>query len=84
MAIGGDPHALEPGAHQEALVESQPNKRAHLPWVGIVPDSCNHLWGCGLLEVEPLNKGENVWGVFRFPCILIAPFGGVAEEGSVS
>jgi len=75
---------LEPGAHLEALVEGQPNKRAHLFWAGLVPDSHNHLWGCGVPEIEPLDKGDNVWGVRRSPCVLVAPFGGVVEEGSVS
>ncbi len=62
----------------------QTYKRAHLPWVGIVPDFCNHLWGCGVPEIEPLDKGENVWGVRRSPCVLVAPFGGVAKEGGIS
>jgi hypothetical protein len=75
---------LEPGAHREALVEGQPNKRAHLFWAGLVPDSRNHLRGCGVLEIEPLDKGEDVWGVRHSPCILVAPFGGVAKEGGVS
>jgi len=82
--MGGDPHELEPGAHWEALVENQPNKLAHLPWAGIVPDSRNHLWGCGVPEIKPLDKGENVWGVRCSPCILVAPFGGVAEERGIS
>ncbi len=84
FAARGNPHEMEPGANQEALVEGQPNKRAHLPWADVVPDFLYHLNGCGVLEVESLNEGENIRGVSCSPSVLVAPFGSVAEEGSVT
>ncbi len=79
----GNPHELQLGAHREALVESQPDERAHLSWVRVVPDSGDHLGGCGVLEVEALYEGEHVGGAGCFSGIFVSPFGGVAEEGCI-
>jgi hypothetical protein len=81
---GGDPHELEPSAHQEALVEGQLDERAHLSWARFMLDSGDHLGGCGVPEVETLYEGEHVGGVGHFSGVFIAPFSGVAEEWCVS
>jgi len=81
--MGGDPHELEPGAHQKALIEGQPDERAHLPWASVMPNSCNHLGGCGVLEIESLNEGEHVRGVRHFPGVFVTPFSDVAKKRGV-
>jgi hypothetical protein len=43
FARGGDPHELQLGAYWEALVEGQPDERAHLLREGAMPDSCDDL-----------------------------------------
>ncbi len=61
VAGGGDPHQLKPGTSRKALVEGQPDRCAHLPWAGVVPDSRNHLWCCGVPKVEVLDEGGDSW-----------------------
>jgi hypothetical protein len=46
-----------------------------------VPQFRYDLGGCGVAEVEVLDEGQEVGGVVGSPSILIASFGGVAEEG---
>jgi hypothetical protein len=58
---GGDPHQLKLGTSRKALVEGQLDQCAHLPWTGVVPDSHNHLWCCGVPEVEVLDEGGDSW-----------------------
>ncbi len=48
-----------------------------------MPDSRNHLRGRGVLKVETLFEGEHVRSVRGFLGIVVAPFGGVAEERGV-
>jgi hypothetical protein len=48
-----------------------------------VPQSHYDLGGCGVAEVEVLDKGQEIGGVVGSPGILIASSGGVAEEGGV-
>jgi hypothetical protein len=48
-----------------------------------VPDPSNDLDGCGVPKVQPLDEFDDPEGSVRFFCVLIAPFGGVAEERSV-
>jgi len=81
--LRGDTHELKPGAYWETLVEGQPDERPCLPWASVVPDSCDHLGGCGVSEVESLDEGEHVGGVRRFPGVLVAPFSDVTKEGGV-
>jgi hypothetical protein len=49
-----------------------------------VPDPRNDLVGCGVPEIEALDKSEDAWGVRHTPCIPVSPFGSVSEEGGVS
>jgi len=52
---------LKLGTSRKALVEGQPDRCAHLPWAGVVPDSRNHLWCCGVPKVEVLDEGGDSW-----------------------
>jgi len=83
LALGGDPHKLEPGADQEALVEGKPNEGAHFPWAGIVQNSSDCLRGCGVLKIEALYESDHARSVHWFSGVVVASFGGVAKERSV-
>jgi len=43
LAKGVNSHELEPSANREALVECQPDEGPDLLWIGVVPDSGDHL-----------------------------------------
>ncbi len=83
FAGGLEPHGLEPSAHQEPFVEGQPDEGSHFAWAGVVPNPSNNLGGRGVPEAEALDEFDNPKGSVRFSCVLVAPLGGVAEEGGV-
>ncbi len=84
FAMRWDTHELEPGAHREALVEGQPDERAHLSWARVVPNSGDHLRGCGFPEVEALDEGEHVGCACQFLGISVSPLGCVAKEWCIT
>ncbi len=83
FAGGLEPHGLEPRAHREPFVEGQPDEGSHFVWAGVVPDPSNNLGGCGVPKAQPLDEFDNPGGSVQFSCVLVSPFGGVAEERSV-
>jgi len=57
FAVSLDTHCLEPNAHRQALVESQPNERSDFAWAGIMPHPYDDLGDGGVTQVEMLNEG---------------------------
>jgi hypothetical protein len=51
FAGGGNPHALEPGFDKQPMIEGQPYQSAYFVWVGVVPNSHDHLRDGGILEM---------------------------------
>ncbi len=85
FAGGLEPHGLEPSAHREPFVESQPDEGSHFAGTGVVPDPSDNLGGCRVAEAQTLDEvddsgGGGVW----FPCVLVSSLGGVVEEGGDS
>ncbi len=74
---------MKPRAHREFSVEGQPDEGSHFAWTGIVPDPGNDLGGRGVPEAQSLDEFDDLGGSVRFFCVLVAPFGGVAEEMGV-
>jgi hypothetical protein len=49
-----------------------------------VLDPSHNLGGSGVVEAQTLDEVDDSGGGLRFPCVLVASLGGVAEEGGVS
>ncbi len=84
LTLRSDPHDLEPSTYRESLVEGEPDKCAHLPWSGVVPDPRNDLGSRGVSQVEGLDESYEVWRVRLFSSIVVPPLGSVAKERGVS
>ncbi len=48
-----------------------------------MPDPSHDMGGRGVLEAQPLDEFDDPGGLVQFFCVLVAPFGGVAEERGV-
>ncbi len=84
FACGLEPHSLEPNAYREPFVEGQPDEGSYFAGTGVVPNPSHNLGGSGVAEAQTLDEVDDFGGGLRFPCVLVASLGGVAEEGGVS
>ncbi len=83
FAGGLEPHGLKPRAHREPFVEGQPDEGSHFARAGIVLNPSHNLGGCGVSEAQPLNEIDDSGGSVWFSYVLVAPLGGVTEQGSI-
>ncbi len=84
LAGGRDPHDLEPSANWQPIAKDQPGKHPHFAWTGVVPHSSDDLHDRRVVEVQVLDKSDDVGSVLLPPCISVSPFSRVAEEGGVA
>jgi hypothetical protein len=83
LALRGEAHDAEPGAHWEALVEREPYESARLSWASAMPNSGDGFLRGSVSKVEPLDESDHVRGVRRVPGVDVPSFGGVVEETRV-
>jgi hypothetical protein len=62
FAGGLEPHGLEPSAHREPFVESQPDEGSHFAGTGVVPDPSDNLGGCRVAEAQTLDEVDDSEG----------------------
>ncbi len=66
FAGGLNSHGLEPNAHWQPVVESQPGERSNLAGTRIMPHSSNYLGNRRIVQTQVLDEGDDARGVIFF------------------
>ncbi len=78
LAVGGDPHELQPRPHREALVEG-----AHFSWARVVPYPGNCLLSGCVPQAESLNEGYHARRTCVIPGVDVTSLRSVSEKRGV-
>jgi hypothetical protein len=74
LARSRDPHALEPNANKDPLIQGEPNESSNLARVGAVLNSSQHLAIRQIVEIELLDEGADYRDLGWLPRIHIFLF----------